>query len=322
MKLTLLNFHNVLTSLLVCSLTLLTSSITQAQKQNDRHIQSVYWKIEAPHSGKVSYLLGSYHPLGKSWVDSHPEFYQHIELANIFICESIPDTSVLGNQIDSISSNKSRKTAVQIFGNAIAFVDKHFLDMGWQEKPSDLMNKMHTAGEQNRMIMRMISKLTSQQMNKIGIATEKIGMDKALLNHAVENKKKIIALDDAAILPDIHFTEGSNSISSQIVQLVHFLDAPVLSPEEEHAKSDLLASSNQYKSGWNDYEKRRIYRDNDPFQVITRNAAWIPQLVSLLEQDNCFIAVGAGHFFVDKNKGIIEVLRKKGFIITPVTLGQ
>ncbi|MGO4288990.1 TraB/GumN family protein [Chitinophaga sp. RAB17] len=322
MKLTRHNFHNVLTSLLVSTLILLISSLAQAQKQNSRHIQSVYWKIEAPHSGKISYLLGSYHPFGKSWVDSHPEFYQHIDLANIFICESTTDTSVLGNQIDSISADKSRKTAEQIFGRATSFVDRHFLNMGWKEKPSELMNKMHTAGEQNRMIMRMASPLIFQQMNRIGIATEKISMDKALLNHAVENKKKIVTLDYAAILSDIHFTEGSNSISSQIVQLVHFLDTPVLSPEEERAKSDLLASSNQYKSGLTDYEKRRIYRDNDPFQVITRNAAWIPQLVSLLEQDNCFIAVGAGHFFVDKNKGIIEVLRKKGFIITPVTLGQ
>lgn len=321
MKLTLLNFHNTLTSLLFCSLILLTSSITKAQKQNNRHIQSVYWKIEAPHSGKVSYLLGSCHPFRKSWVDSHPEFYQHIELANIFICESISD-STLANQMDSINANKSRKTAEQIFGRATSFVDKHFLDMGWKEKPSDLMNKMNTANEQNLMIMRMSSQLSFQLMNTIGIASEKVGMDKALLNRAVENKKKVVALDYAAILSDIHFTEGNSSISNQIIRSVYWLDTPVLSPEDSRAKLEDLATLNLYKSGLKDYEKQRTYRDNDPHQVITRNAAWIPQLVSLLEQDNCFIAVGAGHFFVDKNKGIIEVLRKKGFTITPVTLGQ
>ena len=47
-----------------------------------------------------------------------------------------------------------------------------------------------------------------------------------------------------------------------------------------------------------------------------RNLNWIPKMDALMNSKSCFFAVGAGH--LGGPNGVIELLRKKGYEITPV----
>lgn len=47
-----------------------------------------------------------------------------------------------------------------------------------------------------------------------------------------------------------------------------------------------------------------------------RNQNWIPKMDSLMSSKSCFFAVGAGH--LGGPNGVIELLRKKGYEVTPV----
>ena len=49
--------------------------------------------------------------------------------------------------------------------------------------------------------------------------------------------------------------------------------------------------------------------------LTNRNTAWIPTILKETKEKKCFIAVGAAHLF-DEN-GIINLLKKEGFILTP-----
>jgi uncharacterized protein YbaP (TraB family) len=49
-----------------------------------------------------------------------------------------------------------------------------------------------------------------------------------------------------------------------------------------------------------------------------RNIKWIPQIKKFIKKNKTFIAVGAGHLGGDK--GVIELLRKEGYTLTPVEL--
>ncbi len=48
-----------------------------------------------------------------------------------------------------------------------------------------------------------------------------------------------------------------------------------------------------------------------------RNTDWIPKLEKLFEQDRVFVAVGAGH--LQGPRGVIELLRARGYTITRIT---
>jgi uncharacterized protein YbaP (TraB family) len=47
-----------------------------------------------------------------------------------------------------------------------------------------------------------------------------------------------------------------------------------------------------------------------------RNEKWIPQIIEMLKNQKCFIAVGAAH--LGGPNGVIRLLEEKGYKITPV----
>lgn len=49
-----------------------------------------------------------------------------------------------------------------------------------------------------------------------------------------------------------------------------------------------------------------------------RNAAWVPQIKEMIANKSCFIAVGAGH--LGGPNGVIRLLEKEGYTLTPVEL--
>ena len=49
-----------------------------------------------------------------------------------------------------------------------------------------------------------------------------------------------------------------------------------------------------------------------------RNENWIPQIKSFVKENNAFIAVGAGH--LGGPNGVIRLLEKEGYTLTPVVL--
>lgn len=55
----------------------------------------------------------------------------------------------------------------------------------------------------------------------------------------------------------------------------------------------------------------------DDLMVFQRNARWIPQLEKLFAEGDVFVAVGADHLIGDK--GVVALLRKRGFTATRVT---
>ncbi len=48
-----------------------------------------------------------------------------------------------------------------------------------------------------------------------------------------------------------------------------------------------------------------------------RNTDWVPKLEAFFEQDNVFVAVGAGHLRGERN--VIDLLRARGYTITRIT---
>ena len=56
--------------------------------------------------------------------------------------------------------------------------------------------------------------------------------------------------------------------------------------------------------------------ENQDLLLNNRNKNWVQQLKDIMEKESAFIAVGAGHL-VGK-QGLIELLKKEGYIVTPL----
>lgn len=79
------------------------------------------------------------------------------------------------------------------------------------------------------------------------------------------------------------------------------------------------ASLKEYSSLKLDYafEKKCVA---DAAQVEIRNNNWMKQIPTVLENNNCLIAVGLFHLY---NKcGLIEQLRQKGYTVEPVNMNK
>jgi len=295
---------------------------TIAQAVVQPSVQSVLWKIKAPGAVKTSYLLGTCHPFGKSWVDANPVLYRYIKECRTFICESYTgkDTTA-GSLIDSISVNKPVKTAAALFGADTTLVNDHFLQVGWVEKPTDVLNEATSFSEQIGLIMLMCYSLEYQLIKPLGVVREDTGMDKALVDYATDEGKFMIGLDNVEGLSGINFTEGPGSFCGVIVQLIRWIDNVNMSAGEQKKRDEHLAYINLYKTGLRDYGTDRIEEESDDLSnVLERNRLWISKLLPLLKQGSCFIAVGAGHLFAGSNEGLISLLRDRGYIVTPVRL--
>lgn len=59
-------------------------------------------------------------------------------------------------------------------------------------------------------------------------------------------------------------------------------------------------------------------KPGDSTIIITRNLFWLPKIEKHLKQKNIFIGVGAAHLC--GNYGIVDLLKKKGYILIPIKL--
>lgn len=63
-------------------------------------------------------------------------------------------------------------------------------------------------------------------------------------------------------------------------------------------------------------DKRFMGENAKKAMLTTRNEAWITKMPAIMKQESTFFAVGAGHLY--GNDGVINLLREKGFKVTPV----
>ena len=105
-------------------------------------------------------------------------------------------------------------------------------------------------------------------------------------------------------------------------------------PLEEQAKSLLLSIDNPEETCKQSGELVAIYRKQDLNKLLEmmgeseevnealdklldeRNKNWIPKIEEMIAKESIFIAVGAGH--LPGKNGVIELLRRQGYSVTPL----
>ncbi len=285
-------------ALSLLSLTFLLTVNAEAQKKN-----SLLWEVKSP-TGKTSYLFGTYHLIGSEYLQTHKKVADAYTNSKTVVVETVIDSSKmmemamvgmmpdksLKSMVDSADYEILKKEILRVTGYDIALFD--------QMKPM-------TVSAMYAMAM------AEEELDGEGLSGNPI--DVYFASFGKRNGKAIVQLE--TMMEQAEILYNGNTPEEQAAILVETVKDSLKSSE---ATGDLLDA---YMKEDLDYMWEMAGEDEDPLMDMAlllddRNTSWIEKLKPILDKGEAFVAVGALHLPGDI--GLIELLKKEGYTLSPV----
>lgn len=268
---------------------------------------TILWKVTNPNNKNISYLLGTYHQFGESFIDSFPVIKEKLQASDLIITEVKVDRA---KWAELYNARPSSDTLFTILSKK----DIDFITDILKKGQVDILK--YTPGE---LIAKLQSNFPITICNAINKADKKL-MDEYVQFLGKQLQKQLYYFETDSFQIDI---------AKQSLQMYDWKffkkNVPALLDIYRSGKQNesLCSFPNQYASFNLEYkfeEACNVLKDakmNDDL-VKKRNEDWMQKLPSLLEQNNCFIAVGLKHFYT--KCGLIQRLKGLGYTVEPVTM--
>lgn len=285
---------------LVMSLLALTSFAQEGKPMN-----TLLWKVSGNGLEKPSYLFGTIHMLCKDDAFLGDKLVDAIEKA---------DKVYLELDMDNLFEMLGVMTKMKMRG------DTTLADLVTRDEYRKIKDYFT---EKNSMLpfsvvetykpMIASSLLMEAQFSA---CDEQVAMEQLIMNEAKKHGKSVMGLETFAYQMSIF-----DSIPYQ-VQAKELLKS--ISSEEKDSEGD-----KEFREMMTAYKEQDLERlgklvsgtDNEMMQyqdllLNNRNVNWVEKLKTLMPQNSLVVAVGAGH--LPGEKGVISLLRKAGYKVTPV----
>jgi len=262
---------------------------------------TILWKVTDTINDKTSFIVGTFHQFGNSFVDSIPEIKESLLSSNLAVFESIDNIENTREMI------QRRKPSLEI--------EKRL-------KKKDL-KKLKTIAKDWKVDLYKLKPLEirwklQQEFQRIKCKTTKPTdkfdhFDKYLQHLAEENKIELLGLETDSLQLNLITKEYKNpnwkkerkKISAWINQMT---------TDEPNMNNCWLA--NKYRKFDLDYQFEKECESD--ILILQRNNDWMKIIPNLLRTKNTFIAVG--YFHLRKKCGLLKQLENKGFKIEPIEL--
>lgn len=255
---------------------------------------SIFWKIEK--DSVTSYLLGTDHLFGKSFIDRNEKIIialkssQLVFTENIKSADSIVNSRNSSNYIEKLSSDEKNKL-YEIFDKKVNI---------------------------NNLSIRELILTTDKYWSIFSCFSKNERKDKILMDDYIKNlslkyKLKLVGLEDISETLKFLEKEYLNGYNDEkLVSILKYkLDGFSKNLAHNNCSTHELYRNKLYKYNFNEA--------GDTNLLDSRNEIWIPKIISELEsKKQVFIAVGIAH--LDYKNGLIEQLKQKGYTITPIIL--
>jgi len=276
-------------------ITFIISNLAYGQK-------TILWKITDTVNNKESVILGTNHAIPGSFIDSIPEIKEYILSSDLAIFEAIYDSTFWDRTLNKrpVSKKVDRLFRRKYKMFLHDYFNSYNLDI-YKLEPYDIEIFL------SNFICRC--KCFDKQ------DCDSLSFDKHLINFSKNNKIKVIGLE-----PDFF---GQYYLEKQYGHINW-------NKSRRRIKKKIkIINDKKNADSYCDQQNRYLYFDVDYYLdeycsrykehiLNQRNANWMDTLPSLLRKNNCFIAVGWAHL---RNQcGLIEKLKKKGFIVEPIEL--
>lgn len=255
---------------------------------------SILWKVEKCNA--VSYLLGTNHVFGKTFLESNKQIIAALKSADVVLLENIETK-------DSIVNARQPFTYV----NSLTPAEKAILEK--------VVDKNIDA---SKLTIRELLLLTQNYWDKFSCLNKKykqdvLMMDAYIQNYALAQKKQVFGLEPMATTIDFVQNEYLKGVeeTKMIASLKYKLDAISKGQIHNNCEMDELYATGKFKFTLDTSLNLPI--------ITTRNNNWISKIYEVLgDNKKAFIAIGAAH--LDYKNGIIAMLKQKGYTVTPVVL--
>ncbi len=266
------------------------------------------WKVTGNNLKKPSYIFGTHHLIPASYLDSIQGVYKCFNNCDVVVGE------VIINSVDA---------GDVILKKALLPKDKTIRDYVTDEEYKLIDNEL------NNILKIKLSKLSTlkpyyllmmyelESYKNIMKNEDEIQIDSYFQLVANDKNKSVVGLE--TIDKQLELLYDSIDLNRQAQMLVETVR------NKDSIKNDVLLLEKLYKAGDLDGLLALAGKENNISDLNSTeyrmfvddcNANWAKQLPLLMEKNSCFIAVGAMHLAGDK--GILQLLRKFGYVVKPV----
>jgi len=286
---------------LVAFISLLSFQLGLAQinsKIDPDSINTILFQITSSENNHISYLFGTHHAFGKVFFDSLTIANQSLASSELLIKENL---NIPGETAEDIIN---RRTEITPWKKYLSKEDLKYIDKLFAESPTD-----HYKMTPTEMYV-FLNRYFKQQvcLNKTTKDTS-LSLDDYISTKAIEENIALYGLEttEEQILLINKDVEGMPRKShkrrlSNIIEKIKTKNVNACKETSWYSQMEM------------DYQLNLPCRN--ALMLTDRNNKWIKKISDLIEEKNCFIAVGLSHLMYEC--GLINQLTELGYTLTPM----
>lgn len=275
--------------------------VAQVKSKTDSDtINTVLFEVTSSNHNHVSYLFGTHHAFGKVFFDSLTKAKQALASSELLIKENL---NIPGEMAEDIIN---RRTQITQWKKYLSKADLTYIKNLFATSPTDF-NKM-TPTEMYVFLTRHFKQQICLNENANDNA---LTLDDYIAYKAVEQNIELYGLETTE--------EQIYLINKDVEGMPRKKNKRRLSNIIEKIKIKSVTDceeTNWYSRMDMDYQRNRPCRN--ALILTDRNNRWIKKISNLLEEKNCFIAVGLSHLMYEC--GLINQLTELGYTILPIAV--
>ncbi len=261
------------------------------------------WEITHPDISTPSYLMGTIHMIPKE------DFYIPDTIKSLFYgCDKV----VLEIDMDDPKLLPDMQQAMFLKDSTTIY---DILDENDLETLSQFFrDSLNTSLEQ---VQKFKPFFLSQFILPKLIGKPTASYESTLLFMAISNNKEILGLETIDEINSIIDKVPYDKQAEMVLETIEEWDENVRQIYqliEAYKKMDI-------KKVYEELSKTsKEYMDFNQLFLVDRNNMWLPRLETLIQEQSCFIAVGALH--LEGENGLVNMLSNNGYTISPVPVKQ
>ena len=260
---------------------------------------SLLWKIEGKNLDKPSYVFGTVHLICPDDFLMSESVKNAVGSVDQVVMELDADDPQLMSKMQQLSMNPGMKN----FSGDLTEEQRSTIN--------GFFTKHYGAGLAQLGIMKPFA-LMSMILLKSMDCDQPASYEQSLVKAAAENDLEVIGLETVEFQMSVF---DNAPLEEQVGWLMHYAS------DEEGMKNEFESMVKLYKAkdveGLHDFVAASPqFQDMADDLLYKRNANWINKMEKFAKDKPTFFAVGAAH--LGSNKGVLALLRKEGYKVTPV----
>ena len=262
---------------------------------------TILWTVTDTTAGKTSYVLGTFHQFGNSFIDSIPAIETSLLNSKLAVFESIDNVEDTRNMINiREASNEIEKELSKKDLMKLKEISKDWRVDLYKLKPLEIRWKLQ---QEFQKIICKTAKPTDEWDH----------FDSYLIHLAKENNIETVGLETDSLQLSLIEQENKNPDWGKERKNIRFWIEQLIS---DQPNMNSCIHADRYRKFDLDYELHEVCKDD--ILIKQRNEDWMKVIPDLIRNTNCFIAVGYLH--LQKRCGLLEQLKAQGFVVEPVDL--